>query len=154
VSMLAPPSPFSAASPFDTGNTGKPVNPFGSQPKTGVGRSANLRRDGNAHALMTPQARKTFLCAHTENSEKSLKRLCCCRILHDFFFRQSVFSDKTTQHHFTFSGSPPPPLQTGSNSWQTPSDNLQRADLHRDSGVSGEDVGGAGGSGSTKVLAD
>ena len=109
MSMLAPPSPFSAASPFDTGNTGKPVNPFGSQPKTGVGRSANLRRDGNAHALMTPQARKTFLCAHTENSEKSLKRLCCCRILHDFFFRKSVFSDKTTQHHFTFSGSPPPP---------------------------------------------
>ena len=110
MSMLAPPSPFSAASPFDTGNTGKPVNPFGSQPKTGVGRSANLRRDGNAHALMTPQARKTFLCAHTENSEKSLKSLWCCRILHDSFSVR-VFSDKTPQHHFTFSGFPPPPCR-------------------------------------------
>ncbi len=148
MSMLAPPSPFSAASPSDTG---KLVNPFGSQTKTGVGRSANLRRDGNAHILMTPQARKTFLCTHTENSEKSLKSLWCCRILHDSFSVR-VFSDKSPQHNFTFSGFPPP-LQTGSNSWHTPSDNLQRADLYRDSGVSGEDVGGAGGSENTKVLA-
>ena len=98
--MLAPPSPFSAASPFDTG---KPVNPFGSQPKTGVGRSANLRRDGNAHVLMTPQARKTFLCAHTENSEKSLLLPYSARL----FFQKSVFADKTPRHHFTFSGFPP-----------------------------------------------